>query len=1241
MLISIIFRSYCLKVFFLYLIMFKIHGQETLIAQGSTWSYFDNGGLSSTWKSQGFDFSGWANGQAELGYGDGDEITTVGFGGNNQNKHITTYFRKNITLTGNISLLNAQIKFDDACIVYFNGVEVFRDNLPSGTISNSTLASTSVDNRTISFTIPINLIIPNAINEFAIEVHQNSVSSSDLSFDFSLNAEITQPPGLYINEFMASNTSVILPNSENDDWIEIRNTFPTAVDLSGFYITDKLNNPTKYRLPLNSNDLIIPPFGYLVLICSDEPNLGANHIVLGLSANGESIGLFEPDGITLVDTLSFGNQLANVSRGRERNNIDSWKYFKVPSPGAANDITLLYEEILPSPSVSVEGGIFNSNQIVQISTDIPDATILYTLDGSEPDPLNIGGNTFSYKNEKNGSFLTEMIETKIYAAPVIIGNRSSEPNKLSLKSSSYINNGSNAYFPTQSVNKGTVLKAIAYKPNSLSEIITNSYFIFTSPNPYSMPITSISLSEKELFDYNVGIYTPGITANNPGYCYPGNYNNGWRKIANFEYFNEQERVENRQVEIAIHGGCSRGNPRKSIRVYGGDDFEHAFFEDYPERFHRNIILRSSGNDYDRKLFRDAANQKIMDNLNFGKQESHPSILFLNGEYWGIHNVRERQDEHYLNLLYDVDKDSIDIIENSYGNYSKQEGDMVAFNALKQFVDQNSLTSSTNFQTISELIDIGNFIDYHIANIYLANFDWPQNNVRLWRKKSENSSDLTGFNDGKWRWLLYDTDLSHQDYFQNINVIMSNTTEHTLLFRKLMENSLFKNKFISRYADLLNTNFTSQRTTGIINDFAQIYSVEIQEHGDRWTGLPTSQLWTSGITEMNGFFNGRANTQFSQLRDRFNLGTIRNLQLDVSSNNAGYIKVNSVDIKSTTPGVSSTAYPWSGKYFQNLSVILQAINYTGYIFSHWESNGVFISDNESITVTLTSDKQYKAVYETAILSENPFPQAFNLSECSKYFLGWSNASSEGTYPNNMAFYGLEKVINSSNGEPGLSDTLGDLVTGKYNFTSKTRINGLGTNGISFINTGSANNGYPEGKLGALVLALNTQNVNQAKLSFKVGTILPNSRSYAIRLQYRIGDLSPFQDFLDGNGQPVEYQRNLTAGNEQLFENLTLPTELLNQAYIQLMWRYYFYGNETSGARSELKIDDIKVNVHKTITNPEETVNIDKVAKITSSIPIVTPINVHYKAIEAIQLQPGFTVNANSGVFLASIDNSCLE
>jgi hypothetical protein len=270
----------------------------------------------------------------------------------------------------------------------------------------------------------------------------------------------------------------------------------------------------------------------------------------------------------------------------------------------------------------------------------------------------------------------------------------------------------------------------------------------------------------------------------------------------------------------------------------------------------------------------------------------------------------------------------------------------------------------------------------------------------------------------------------------------------------------------------------------------------------------------------------------------------------------------------------------------------------------------------------------------VLSENPIPAAFNLSACSYELRRWDADNAAETYPNNMRF------VYFQNQDTPYTTTTFDFqafTSGAYNHTSRTRIVGDNHKGFSFINTSGSNSnpGYPIGKMGGAVLALNTQNLDSVTVSFIARTVGSNSRRYGLSLQYRIGDVLDFQEF----DTPINYVGAEVADDSVAFENIYLPEILLNKPYVQLLWRYYYISGE-SGSRDQLGVDDIVVKgiVKDAAVVNNSVLSINRPAKIYSTGQIGNNSNVVFESQNSITLLPGFSVEPGS-VFKAETQ-TCL-
>lgn len=1056
---------------------------------------------------------------------------------------------------------------------------------------------------------------------------------------------------IFINEVMALNTSTITDNDGNySDWVEIYNSGPTQVDLANYYISDLETNLTKFQFTSAANHLIVPANGYLLLWASGNTTSGYNHTNFSLSStNGEAIYLTAPDGITLVSSLVFPPQRENVSYGSITDGSSTVKFLSPASPSANNNLGNTYEGFLDPPIFSHQGGFFSQNFNLSLSHLDPNVSIIYTTDSSIPDPLNISGSSYTYKNsypqnpgDAFGPFLTRSFSSSSYSSPILIQDKTYQENQISTISSTFDQTPN--YIPNYLLKKGTVIRAIATKTGFLaSNVATNTYIYSNNGNnPFNFPVVAVAAQENHLFDYYDGIYTAGVTFDNfrnsnplvgTDFCTKGNFSlkgSTWERPANFELIETQNSVINQNLSFRIHGSCSTSFPYKSLRLYGVNKFDNnPIFPQSPNLLQDRIILRNSGNDYNQTLFKDVFVQKWMDHLNFSSQKSRQSILFLNGEYWGIHNIRDRIDGYFLNSLYGVDKDNLDLRSISWNGPDEiDEGDEIHYNNMMSFISSNDMSITSNYNTAVEMLDPENLIDYQISEIFIGNIDWPQNNVKLWRTRTSYSPNAPYGMDGRWRWILFDTDRALGELLNFEDEGLNNQINHpdNIIFKKLLENTSFKTQFINRYADLLNSSLKSSYSLPLFNSLKNLYSPEILTHINRWKNLNSISNWETKCQKVSNYIIGRPNSMFNQIINKFNLPGEYNLTLNTPDTTKGYIKVNLLEIKSSTKGLPSNVQTWTGVYFDNIPLKISAIPKPGYAFAYWLYNGIQVLD-QTITINQANNVSYTAFFESAILSENPVPEiAANIASCGYKMSNWPASSTLGSSPANSKFV----FLNQEN--PLITADIEGFTSGNFNLTSKTRINGLNENGFSFINTGSGNLGYPDTKLGGFLLAINTQNLDTVKISWTGRTITANPRKYKIRLYFREGDLLPFQNF----SPAIEYAGSVTDGDFENFKNIKLPQELMDKPYVQLFWKYYYTGDASSGSRDELGIDDIKiegVNVYQSQLT-QTMVSTNNVNYIYNAGTIENGTVITNNSGNAIFLNPGFEAK-NGSVFNAEI------
>lgn len=376
---------------------------------------------------------------------------------------------------------------------------------------------------------------------------------------------------------------------------------------------------------------------------------------------------------------------------------------------------------------------------------------------------------------------------------------------------------------------------------------------------HSLPVISISMDSTDLWGDSTGIYVVGKNGIT-GYCNElirRNYCRDWERKAFFEYYDESGRRQYAgNAGIKIHGNCSRNFPQKSFALfarghYGNGSFEYPFFDEKDINEFEALILRNSGNDNRNSMIRDALMSRLAGWYGgIDYQAWEPVVVYLNEKYWGIYNLREKINEHYVFDNHGLDPDRMDMLDNLD---QVKYGDSGDINKLISFITNNPLSESRNYSDVASQIDIPSFINYMIASIYCANTDWPSNNVRYWKEKIPGS---------KWRWILFDTDLGfglHEEgystdmfnkmagYYENEAWITPNTV---FLFMELMKSPLFREKFREAFYSSLATRYSPGNVIHEIDLTTALIAEEMKNHCERWNLSYTE--WQEEIEKMRQF-----------------------------------------------------------------------------------------------------------------------------------------------------------------------------------------------------------------------------------------------------------------------------------------------------------------------------------------------------------------------------------------------------
>lgn len=840
---------------------------------------------------------------------------------------------------------------------------------------------------------------------------------------------------IFINEIMAANSQTIRDGDLDDpdkgdkggaysDWIELYNPGSQAINLTGYTLSDSEATWTFPQGTIGAN-------GYLLIWASDKDKVardGQLHTNFKLGSSGEKIELRSPNG-TVVDSVTYSSLTDDQSFGRKTDGSSEYNLFTKSTPLSANSNGSM---LLREPVFSKEGGLYTEAFDLQITSEDSQANIYYTTDCSDPVPGASG--TFQY----NGS--------------IRIQSRAGEQNVLSMVQDVSADYQNPWKAPNGEVFKCTTLKAVVVNNDGVkSNVVTHSYFVDPGiKSRYTLPIVSVVTDYDNLFDPSTGIYT-STNCEKSG--------EEWEKPAHIEFFeNDGEIGFSQNIGLRLHGGYTRKYPQKSFRVYAdgenGDkgEFKYEIFPDLTKKgngkklksFER-LILRNAGNDWAFGYMRDAMSQSLVSHIKgLDTQASRPVILFLDGEYWGVYYIRERYDKEYLSSHYKLDDDNVVITDiasaqnlgggfGGFGGFGGVGGgaaggestseDLTAFNnEVINYLKSNSITQQNTYEYIKTKIDIENYINYYVSEIFFDNTDWPGNNQSVWRYKTDDGQyhpEAPYGQDGRWRWLLKDTDFgfglynkpSTHDTLQyatgDVMEGWANSQETTFLFRTLLQNEEFRNKFINCFADQLNTSFVSERVIQVISEFENILSPELLEHTNRWQFLKltataagdnanqanpvnpgnndwgvggnfggnfggnnddSSKTWSQDVQHMKDFAKERPANIKQYIINKFSSNGVNgtaNITLKTDSTK-GHVRINTIDINSNTPSVTNPSQ-WTGNYFTGIPVTVSAIPQEGYVFDHWE--GV-TGSSDTVTFTHTGDISITAVFRQGTTTPTP-------------------------------------------------------------------------------------------------------------------------------------------------------------------------------------------------------------------------------------------------------------------------------
>jgi hypothetical protein len=766
-------------------------------------------------------------------------------------------------------------------------------------------------------------------------------------FGLMIRAGFTQP---LINEIVSSNITGIEDEYEVDkqncpvpdcdwwydrmgqsthdgdypDWIEIYNPASESIDLAGYGLSDDPSEPFKWVFP----QVKLEAHEHLLVFASGkdrkEPGEVAQymHTNFKIDRRGETISLTDNTG-ALCDSIDTGEIPIGFSLGRYPDGGAGWTIFSQPTPAESN-ITAPFPGFTDSIRPLHPAGFYAGNISLTLTATSSTAEIRYTLDGDDP-----------------------LLRSRSYTGPIPIGQT-------------------------------TVVKARTFENGIVSsQIVTQTYFI---NEKFTMPVISLSTPPDNLWDDEFGIYVPGNNADEGNRV--ANYWQDWERPVHVEFY-ESDGTPGFSVDagLQIFGWATRANALKSLAImlrdrYGQEELNYPLFPDFPITTFKSFVLRAGASDWQGTYFRDPFASNLVKKKNLDMQAFRPAIVFINGEYWGIQNIREKLNEDYLTSHHGIDKDNVDIISRYWRRTYPVviEGDDQAYLALEDYLAKHDINEPKHYEHIKSIMDVDNYLDYCVSQIYFANYDWPGNNIKCWRARTPN---------GKWRWLMYDLDYIFNS--NGNNNYMHNTLEHattasgngwpnppytTFLLRKMLESEQFRIDFINRFADFMNSVFIADTILKKIDEMEALFEPEMPRHIQSWgrygNTMRSMNDWEDNIDVLRVFAENRSRYVYQHIRDKFNLKGWDRLALDISQSGGGKIKINSMILNQ---------YPWKGDYFLEVPIELSALPNSGFRFTGWSglsagdslSNPVTIQLSGALSVTARFEKDNNAL-TTVVFNE---------------------------------------------------------------------------------------------------------------------------------------------------------------------------------------------------------------------------------------------------------------------------------
>ena len=728
---------------------------------------------------------------------------------------------------------------------------------------------------------------------------------------------------LIINEVMASNVDTEMsPACNFDGWIELYNPTSDDISLGGCCLTDSGTPGQAWILPEALG--VVKANGWK-RIWMGSNGIRKTQSAIKLSPEGGKLTLTTRDGKT-IDSVTYPMAIGRCSWARKTDGEREWGFTADPTPDATNTTSEYATQQLPDPEVTPDGQLFDGQLLVMVN--MPTGTVVrYTLDNTTPTMTNGHTSTTGLFTIKN----TTTLKVRLFA---------------------------NGMLP--------------------SEVVTRAYV--ERNYDFTLPVIMVNTKDEYLYDDKIGVYTKGTNGRTGnGQSTPANWNMDWDRPVNFQFLLPDGTMAlNQDVDFAISGGWTRANTLKSFKLKAGrvyqnkNSMDYPFFSAKPYLKNKTLQIRMGGNDSSCRI-KDAAIQTIIQRsgINMDVISYEPAVHFINGVYKGLINIREPNNKDFAYANFGYSKDEIDVFENSpdSGRYMMYGTDE-ALLQLEQLSEK--AYEEETYEEIKKLIDIDEYINYMAAEMFLGSWDWPDNNVKGYRKRDN----------GRYRIVMFDMDAAFEtdsrektenpdiamngnffywldgmqwhtfDYVYDTASRMYGEIKFCTFFFNMLKNDDFRKRFIDTFCIMGGSVFNTTKANAILTELA----VKVRQTME-WEQKSPYRT----IDAIKSALNGRVDKMAKNMNEYERFGLTEQTPYDIEIKS---------DIDHAHLYINDTPVPYSlfrGKLF--LPTTLKADDCAGYIFQGWKrktDNGSesIITTEKELEITDTEKATFTACYAKA-------------------------------------------------------------------------------------------------------------------------------------------------------------------------------------------------------------------------------------------------------------------------------------